>query len=69
MALPASIMEMLNKAGVIKMRIESYQVFAQLLEGYVNEASTTMSLIAGQPGGKKVAQRHATGTRHWIQTS
>jgi hypothetical protein len=50
-------MEMLNKAGVIKMRIESYQVFAQLLEGYVNEASTTMSLIANNPGGKEVVQK------------
>jgi len=52
-------MEMLNKAGANKyiMRIESYQVFAQLLEGYVNEASTTMSLIAGQPGGKEVIQK------------
>jgi hypothetical protein len=50
-------MEMLNKAGVIKMRIESYQIFAQLLEGYVNEASTTMSLIANNPGGKEVVQK------------
>ena len=57
MALPVSIMEMLNKAGVIKMRIESCQVFAQLLEGYVNEASTTMSLIANNPGGKEVVQK------------
>jgi hypothetical protein len=50
----------LNKAGVSNkyiMRIESYQIFAQLLEGYVNEASTTMSLIAGQPGGKEVIQK------------
>ena len=39
------------------MRPESYQIFAQLLEGYVNEASTTMSLIAGQPGGKEVIQK------------
>lgn len=38
------------------MRIESYQLFSQLLEGYVNEASTSMSLIAGQPGGKEVVQ-------------
>ena len=36
------------------MRTESYQIFAQLLEGYVNEASTTMNLIAGSPGGKEV---------------
>ena len=39
------------------MRPQSYQLFAQLLEGYVNEASTTMSLIAGQPGGKEVIQK------------
>jgi hypothetical protein len=48
-----------NKAGANKyiMRIESYQVFAELLEGYVNEASTTMSLIANNPGGKEVVQK------------
>jgi hypothetical protein len=39
------------------MRPQSYQLFAQLLEGYVNEASTTMSLIAGQPGVKEVIQK------------
>ena len=39
------------------MRTESYQIFAQLLEGYVNEASTSMSLITGQPGGKEVIQK------------
>lgn len=39
------------------MRTESYQIFAQLLEGYVNEASTTMSLIASNPGGKEVVQK------------
>jgi hypothetical protein len=39
------------------MRPQSYQLFAQLLEGYLNEASTTMSLIAGQPGGKEVIQK------------
>jgi len=38
------------------MRIESYQVFAKLLEDHVNEASTTMDLIVGQPGGKEVVQ-------------
>ena len=48
-------MVMLNKAGV-NMRIESYQLFAQLLEEHINEASTSMSLIAGQPGGKEVVQ-------------
>ena len=48
---------MLNKAGVTDMRIESYQLFAQLLEGYVDEASTSLSLITGSPGGKEVIQK------------
>ena len=39
------------------MRIESYQIFAQLLEGHLNEVSTTMNLIVGQPGGKEVVQK------------
>ena len=46
-----------NNHGVIKMRIESYQLFAELLEGYVNEASTSMNIIAGSPGGKEVIQK------------
>lgn len=50
-------MAMQNKAGVTKMRIESYQIFAQLLEGHLNEVSTAMSLIAGNPGGKEVVQK------------
>jgi len=36
------------------MRPESYQIFAQLLEGYVNEASTSLDLISSNPGGKEV---------------
>jgi hypothetical protein len=36
------------------MRIEGYQLFAQLLEGHVNEASTSLSLISGNSGGKEV---------------
>lgn len=36
------------------MRLESYQLFAQLLEGFVNEASTSMNLITRSPGGKEV---------------
>jgi hypothetical protein len=36
------------------MRPESYQIFAQLLEGYVDEASTSLSLISGNPGGTEV---------------
>ena len=38
------------------MRTESYQLFAHLLEGFVNEASTSMSLISNSPGGKEVVQ-------------
>jgi hypothetical protein len=54
-----STTEKLNRVGASNkyiMRTESYQIFAQLLEGYVNEASTSMSLIASQPGGKEVVQ-------------
>lgn len=39
------------------MRPESYQLFAQLLESHLDEASTSMSLIAGKPGGKEVVQK------------
>lgn len=39
------------------MRLESCQIFSQLLEGYVNEVSTSMSLITGKPGGKEVVQK------------
>ena len=45
---------MLNRAGATNMRIESCKIFAELLEGYVNEDSTSMNLIAGSPGGKEV---------------
>lgn len=38
------------------MRTESYQIFAQLLESYVNEASTSMNLIVGKPGGPEVVK-------------
>lgn len=33
---------------------ESYKIFARLLEGYVDEASTSLDLITGNPGGKEV---------------
>lgn len=36
------------------MKPESYKIFAQLLEGYVDEASTSLDLITGSPGGKEV---------------
>jgi len=38
------------------MRIESYQLFSQLLEGYLNEASTSLDLILDNPGGKQVVK-------------
>jgi hypothetical protein len=38
------------------MRTESYQLFSQLLEGYLNEASTSLSLILDNPGGKQVVK-------------
>jgi len=56
MGLLVNTTEMLNKAGVIKMRIESYQLFSQLLEGYLNEASTSLDLILDNPGGKQVVK-------------
>lgn len=36
------------------MRPESYKLFSQLLESHVNEASTTLDLITGNPGGQQV---------------
>jgi len=39
------------------MKPESYKIFAQLLEGYVNEASTSLSLIVDNPGGKEVVSK------------
>jgi hypothetical protein len=38
------------------MRTESYQIFSQLLEGYLNEASTSLNLILDNPGGKQVVK-------------
>lgn len=46
-----------NNRGVTKMRPESYQLFAQLLESYVDEASTSMSLITNHPGGQDVVKK------------
>lgn len=39
------------------MRPEGYKLFARLLEGYVDEASTSLSLITGSPGGTEVVQK------------
>jgi len=52
-------MAKLNKAGASNkyiMRTESYQLFSQLLEGYLNEASTSLDLILDNPGGKQVVK-------------
>lgn len=38
------------------MRLESCQLFAQLLEGYINEASTAMDMVAKDPGGAEVVR-------------
>lgn len=38
------------------MRPQSYQLFSQLLEGYLNEASTSLNLILDNPGGKQVVK-------------
>ncbi len=47
----------LNNHGVTNMQAKSYQVFAQLLESYVDEASTSLSLISGNPGGEDVIKK------------
>jgi hypothetical protein len=39
------------------MRPESYQIFAQLCEAFVNEDSTAMKLIVGKPGGQEVVKK------------
>jgi hypothetical protein len=39
------------------MRTESFQVFSRLLENYVDEASTSLSLITGNPGGDLVVKK------------
>ena len=39
------------------MNLQACQTFAELCEGFVNEASTAMNLIANNPGGKEVVQK------------
>lgn len=39
------------------MNIESYQLFAQLCENFIDEASTSLNLIVGTPGGTEVIQK------------
>jgi hypothetical protein len=38
------------------MRPESYRIFAQLLETYLPESSSAMSMVGSLPGGRKLAQ-------------
>jgi hypothetical protein len=38
------------------MRPESYQLFAQLLEGHLLEASSAMNMLAAKPGGPEVVK-------------
>lgn len=45
-----------NRVGVINMKIEYCKIFANLCEG-ITEASTTMNLIAGTPGGEQVVKK------------
>lgn len=49
-------MATLNKVGVTKMNLQACETFAQLLEGHVNEASTSMNLITGKDGGSAVVK-------------
>lgn len=49
-------MAMLNRVGVTNMNQQACEIFAQLLEAYVNEASTSMNLITGKPGGEAVVK-------------
>jgi len=45
-----------NNLGVTNMNIEGYKLFAQLCES-ITEASTSLSLITGQPGGQQVIRK------------
>jgi len=39
------------------MRPESYQLFSQLLESFIDEASTSLNLIGSNPGGQEVVKK------------
>lgn len=56
MVLLANTMVMPNRVGVTKMQNRGYRIFADLLENYVDEASTSLSLISGTSGGQEVVQ-------------
>jgi hypothetical protein len=50
-------MAKLNKAGVTNMRAEALQLFAQMCESVLDEASTSLSLIQSNPGGIEVIKK------------
>ena len=39
------------------MRLENYQLFAQLCESYIEEASTSLDMVKGHPGAQEVIQQ------------
>lgn len=39
------------------MQTTSYQLFAQLLEGFIDEASTSLTVIGDNPGGQEVVKK------------
>jgi hypothetical protein len=47
----------LNKAGATNMRAEAFQLFAQMCESVLDEASTSLSLIQNTPGGTEVIKK------------
>jgi hypothetical protein len=47
----------LNKAGATNMRSEAFQLFAQMCESVLDEASTSLSLIQNNPGGAEVIKK------------
>ena len=50
----ASTMARQRQAGVTKMNQKSYKVFADLCESVLLEASTSLDLVRGHPGGPEV---------------
>ena len=52
----ASILARQNKVGATNMKLEHCKIFANLCEA-ITEASTTMNIIAGTPGGEQVVKK------------
>ncbi len=48
---------MQNRVGVTNMNPESLKLFAQMCESVLDEASTSLSLIQGNPGGTEVIKK------------